>query len=109
MEQKYDPISMTECSFSVMVPMQSLIHELVCCVMYHILTHVLFKFSQIYSKLGSHHFLGGGGDRLFVIAGRQFFLVPPFACVKKYWSPPLTMGKNTGPPLAYKRTPPSHA
>ncbi len=34
--------------------------------------------------LGSYHFLGGGGDRLFGMAGRQF-LVPPFACVKKYW------------------------
>ena len=54
-------------------------------------------------KLGSYHFLGGGGDRLFVMAGRQFFLVPPFACVKKYWSPPLTMGKNTGPPLCLQK------
>ncbi len=37
-------------------------------------------------RLGSYHFLGEGG-RLFVIAGRQFFLVPP-----------LFTRKNSGPP-----------
>ncbi len=58
---------------------------------------------QSIGHLGSYHFLGGGGDRLFVMAGSQFFLVPPFACVKKYWSPPLPMGKNTGPPLCLQK------
>ncbi len=37
--------------------------------------------------LGSYHFLPGGGGRLSVMAGRQFFLVPPFAFGKKIWSP----------------------
>ncbi len=51
--------------------------------------------------LGSYHFLPGGGGRLSVIAGRQFFLVPPFAYVKKFWSPPFASGaKFWSPPLA---------
>ena len=40
------------------------------------------------------------GSRLFVTAGRQFFLVSPFTYVKKNWSPPLPTLKNFGsPPL----------
>ncbi len=35
-------------------------------------------------------FFTGRGGRLSVMAGRQFFLVPPFAYGKKFWSPPLT-------------------
>ena len=39
---------------------------------------------HIYGDLGSYNFLpGGGAVRLFVIAGRLFFLVPPLP-------PPLT-------------------
>ena len=29
----------------------------------------------------------------------QFFLVPPSACPKKFWSPPCHAQKNSGPPL----------
>ena len=43
--------------------------------------------------LGSYHFLPGGGDHLFVMDGRQFFLAPPFAYVKKFWSPLCLWGK----------------
>ena len=56
------------------------------------------RFTCAYS-LGSYHFLPGGGGRLSVMAGRQFFLVPPFAYAKKFWSPPLPTAKNFGPPL----------
>ncbi len=60
---------------------------------------LVIQFPEGY-MLGSYHFLGGGGDRLFVMAGRQFFSgpplgmrekipVPPFDYEKKYWSPPL--------------------
>ncbi len=44
-------------------------------------------------------FFTGRGGRLSVMAGRQFFLIPPFAYGKKFWSPPLPMAKNFGPPL----------
>ena len=41
--------------------------------------------SWICSALGSYHFLQG---RLFVMAGRHFFLVPLFGFGEKFWSPP---------------------
>ena len=39
------------------------------------------------SSFGSYHFLPGGGDHLFVMAGRKLFMHPPFAFVKIFWSP----------------------
>ena len=33
------------------------------------------------------------GGRLFVITGRQFFLVPPLGMRKKFWSPPSACAK----------------
>ncbi len=51
-----------------------------------------------YTK-GAIIFYREGGGRLSVMAGRQFFLVPPFAYDKKFWSPPLPTAKNFGPPL----------
>ncbi len=47
---------------------------------------------KLTSFLGSYHFLLGGG-RLFVIAGHQFFLVPPQACAKNS-APPLACAKK---------------
>ena len=44
-------------------------------------------------------FITGRGGRLSVMAGRQFFLVPPLAYDKKFWSPPLPTGKKFGPPF----------
>ena len=59
-------------------------------------------------RLGSYHFLPVGG-RLSVIAGRQFFLVPPFGMrqkilvpsrqAQKNLVPPWPTPKNSGPPL----------
>ncbi len=43
-------------------------------------------------------FFTGRGGRLSVMAGCQFFLVPPFAYGEKFWSPPLPTAKNFGPP-----------
>ncbi len=47
-------------------------------------------------------FFTGRGDRLFVIAGRNFFWSPPWHA--QNWSPPLTTPKNSGPP--HKQTAP---
>ena len=48
----------------------------------HPLEHVFAFTLRMYcidiKALGSYHFLPGGVGRLSVIAGRQFFLVPPF-------------------------------
>ncbi len=51
------------------------------------------------SHKGAIIFYLEGGGRLSVMAGRQFFLVPPFAYGKKFWSPPLPTVKNFGPLL----------
>ncbi len=70
----------------------------------------LFKEATIFTGRGGH---------LSVTAGRQFFLVPPFAYVKKFWFPPIAYGeniwspplatpKNSGPPTKVKEHPPSH-
>ncbi len=49
-------------------------------------------------------FFTGRGGRLSVIAGRQFFLVPPFGMRKKILVPPLGMCKKIlVPPLAYAK------
>ena len=40
----------------------------------------------------------GRGDRLFVITGLQFYLVPHLGMCKKILAPPLLMQKNSGPP-----------
>ncbi len=48
-------------------------------------------------------FFTGRGGHLSVIAGRQFFLVPPLACVKKFWSAPRHAQKNSGPPLGLRK------
>ncbi len=52
---------------------------------------------------GAIIFYREGGGRLSVIAGRQFFLVPPLACAKKFWSPPRHVQKNSGPPLGLRK------
>ena len=42
------------------------------------------------------------GGRLFLMAGRQFFLVPPpFPDVNKFWSPPSRMRNNSGHPFDF--------
>ncbi len=58
---------------------------------------------NIFNGKGAIIFYREGGGRLSVIAGRQFFLVPPLACAKKFWSPPRHARKNSGPPLAYAK------
>ena len=60
-------------------------------------------------------FFTGRGRRLSVMAGRQFFLVPPFVYVKKIWSPlclrgeilvpPLAVWRNSGPPKMEEHSP----
>ena len=54
-----------------------------------------------------------GRGHLFVIAGRQFFLVPPFECAKRFWSPSCHEQKASAPFAyakifwsPYERTPP---
>ncbi len=59
----------------------------------------LESFNSLCQNKGAIIFLPGGGGRLSVMASRQFFLVPPFTYGKKFWSPPLPMAKNFGPPL----------
>ncbi len=45
-------------------------------------------------------FTGRGGVCLW---SRQFFLVSPLACAKKFWSPPRHVQKNSGPPLCLRK------
>ena len=53
------------------------------------------RFPSIFRELS---FFTGRGGRLSMITGRQFFLVPPFAYEKKFWSPPLPREKILVPP-----------
>ena len=53
--------------------------------------------------LGSYYFLHGGGA-VFVMAGRQFFLVSRFGYVKKFWYPLCLRKKNGSPPCLHKKT-----
>ncbi len=48
--------------------------------------------TKSWSKLGSYHFLPGGRGCLFVIAGLQFVLAPPWHAQK-----------NSGPPLGMRK------
>ena len=55
-------------------------------------------------------FFGGRGEPSICDGQSSIFSGPPLCMCEKILVPPLTMGKNTGPPpFGYKRTPPSHA
>ncbi len=59
---------------------------------------------DVYPLLRELSFFYREGGRLFVIAGCQFFLVPPPICeCKKFWSPPWHALKNSGPPFAHAK------
>ncbi len=51
---------------------------------YHSPTYIRNSFLR---NLGSYHFLPGGGGRLSVTVGRQFFVVPPLHTLKKKSGP----------------------
>ena len=58
---------------------------------------------MIQSLLGSYHFLPGGGGCLSVIAGRQFFVVPPWHAQKNSGPPQHAQKILVPPPLAYAK------
>ena len=50
-----------------------------------------------------YHFLPGGGSRLFVMVGRQFFSAPPLWIREKILVPPFGFVKKTGPPFDHPK------
>ncbi len=67
--------------------------------------------TTIHQQVSELSFFTGRGGRLSVMAGRQFFLVPPFAYGGKFWSPLSLRRKILVPPFDLVKkfwSPPPH-